>query len=314
METGIGVERTKAPLVDAEATDETDEIRVYYLPSRGVGPMPSVTTIEALREDPEKADALEGWRDRYDGQSKWARPWYEDQMAYKAARGTLVHFAILSALGDAAGDTYEHRVGDDDWGREEYEAEYTLKKWSLKAPSANSDDVPYTPRRNRYDGEHAWDRCLREMRWATAAFKEQVYDAGRVGDAEILGVEEYIVDPEYGYGGQYDLLYETADGTVVLSDIKTSSAIRFDHKLQGAAYKRAIESATELTIDETEVIRLHPDSETVEVGRSPEWDRSLDGLAHEFLGLADQARVAYQETLAQARERLVSESSVSTGE
>jgi len=50
------------------------------------------------------------------------------------------------------------------------------------------------------------------------------------------------------------------------------------------------------------------------VGRSPEWDRTLDGLSHEFHGLADQARVAYQETLAQARERLVSEPSASTGE
>ncbi len=331
---GKRVSRTKVPLLD-DLDHEDDrhsegdqQIRVYYSPDDDLMPKPSVTTIKDLRVDPEKADAIEGWEQRYDGKSAYARPWWKDQMEYKGHRGTLVHFAILSAVGeqlngdvDASGDTYYHEVGDDGWGREEYESEYALKKWSKKAPSANTDRISFQPRDNQYDGNHAWDTAVREMKWASAAFKARMIDGepnpslytqhhddspckGRLKDAEILGLEEFVYNTEYGYGGQYDLLYETADGCVVLSDLKTSSGVRFDHKLQGAAYKLAVESSMDVTVDETEVIRVYPDDEVVEVSRSSQWDRSLEGLEHQFLGLVDESGVAYQETLKAAAERL----------
>lgn len=268
--------------------------------------MPSVTTVKDLRVDPEKEDALEGWRNRYDGQSAWARPWHKDQMKYKGYRGTLIHFVVLDALADASGDTYFHEVGDNDWGYEEYYAEYCLKKWSKKAPSANTDEVPYIPRNNQYDGEHAWDKAVREMKWAAKAFKEQIIDTGHLDLNNVEAVEQFLFDTEFGYGGQFDLLYTDNNGDTVLSDIKTSSAVRFDHKLQGAAYKHAIESEGDVSVDRCEVIRLYPDDEVVEVSTSEEWDRSLRGLEHEFLGLCDQARVTFQATIAEATEELMS--------
>jgi len=330
------VSRTKATVHPTERHDglksEGDgppEIRVYFNRRSATPPMPSVSVIKNLRVDPEKAEALEGWRTHYDGQSGYARPWWKDQMAYKANRGTLIHFAILDALGDAASEDWYHTIGDSAWGREEYEAEYALKKWSLQAPSANTDEVPYTPRANKYDGEHAWDRAVREMRWATKAFKQRCLDGevsshyqrhdddspvtGRLGSGRVLAVEQFVFDTEYGYGGQFDLLYDTADGTTVLADIKTSSGVRFDHKLQSAAYKRAIESATDITVDETEIIRLYPDDEVVEVSRSPQWDRTLEGLQHEFLALSDEAQnVRYQQTLAQAADELTEDNTEDT--
>jgi len=109
-------------------------------------------------------------------------------------------------------------------------------------------------------------------------------------------------------GTTIDLLYEDPERGTVLSDLKTSSAIRFDHKLQSAAYKRAIESSSwgPDTIHECEVIRLHPDKETVELSRSPDWDRTLEGLAYQFLGLVDHCQmVVYSETLTQAHELLM---------
>jgi len=112
-----------------QVSHDGDEIRLYYLPNTDCPPMPSVSTIKRLREDPDKAEALEGWRERYDGQSAWGRPWWKDQRQYKAYRGTLIHFAILDAIADASGDTYFHTVGDTDWGYEEYYAEYCLKRW-----------------------------------------------------------------------------------------------------------------------------------------------------------------------------------------
>jgi hypothetical protein len=270
--------------------------------------MPSVTTIKGVRVDPEKEDSLEGWRTRFDGQSAYGRPWYKDQKVFKGYRGTLIHFAILNELGDASGDTYFHDVGESDYGKEEYWAEYCLKKWSRQAPSANSDEVPYVPRNNQYDGEHAWDKAMRGMRWATKAFKEQIIDTGHLRRENVIDVESFVFDTQYGYGGQFDLLYETDDGETILSDLKTSSAIRFGHKLQSAAYKRAVENERGITVDQTEVLRLHPDSETVEIERSDEWDRSLQGLQHEFLGLCDKAwGIEYSDVLERAKEELQSE-------
>jgi len=329
--TSLSVNRTQVPLRDdvgAEKERHSDgeqSIRVYYSPDDPNPPMPSVTTIKDLRPSPEKDETIAGWRQRYDGKSQYARPWWNDQMAYKGHRGTLVHFVILSALDtdehSASGDTYYHKIGDDDWGREEYESEYALKKWSKKAPSANTDEIAFQPRDNQYGGTHAWDKAAREMKWSTRAFKARMIDgvddpdiysrhdddaaiAGRIADCTILGLEDFVYNTEYGYGGQYDLLYETADGRVVLSDLKTSSGVRFDHKLQSAAYMLAVESATNYEIDETEIIRINPDYEEVEVSRSTQWDRSLEGLGHQFLGLADQARVSYQQTIEAAAEQL----------
>jgi len=308
-------------------TIDKDKIRVYYSPELGLGPVPSVSVIKGLREDPDKEAGLQGWRDRFDGQSSWGRPWWNDQREFKALRGTLVHFAILNALGDAAGETYYHEVGDSDWGLEEYYAAYCLNKWSKKAPSANTNDVPYTPRDNKYDGEHAWDKAMRGVKWATRTFKTGVIDGnkpdgvtvprdteldGRFDRDNVIEVEQFVYDNDYGYAGQYDLLYYYVDDDGnrrnVLSDVKTSSAVRFDHKLQSAAYKRAVESSEygPDEIHETEIIRLHPDKEVLELSRSPEWDRTLGGLAHEFLGLTDKAvNAVFAETLHSAHVELM---------
>jgi len=152
------------------------------------------------------------------------------------------------------------------------------------------------------------DKAMRGMRWATKAFKEQIIDTGHLRRENVIDVESFVFDTQYGYGGQFDLLYETDDGQTILSDLKTSSAIRFDHKLQSAAYKRAVESRKNIEIDQTEVIRLHPDSETVEIERSDEWDRSLRGLQHEFLALCDKCwNCEHSETLNRAKEVLSNE-------
>lgn len=305
-------------------TDDVDEIRVYYDPRGEMPPAPSVSVIKALREDSDKADMLEGWRQRYDGKSAWARPWYKDQKFYKGYRGTLVHFAILSALADkavethtdnhnpaldthldASGDTYYHTVGDDGWGYEEYYAEYCLKQWSTKAPSANTDEIR-SPQHNQYDGEHAWDRAVREMRWATQTFKTEFLDTGEIDPANVLAVEEFVCQPAHGYAGQFDLLYES-EGETILADLKTSSGVRFDHKLQSAAYVAAAEYCLDVDIDACEIIRLYPDDEEVEVSHSDDWDRTIDGLKHQFFGLCDEAQqVAYTDTLQQAQDKLAS--------
>jgi hypothetical protein len=60
----------------------------------------------------------------------------------------------------------------------------------------------------------------------------------------------------------------------------------------------------DIEVDETEVIRVYPDDEVVEVSRSPQWDRSLEGLEHEFLGLVDKSKSEYMKTIENAAEQL----------
>jgi len=66
----------------------------------------------------------------------------------------------------------------------------------------------------------------------------------------------------------------------------------------------AVESIHDITIDATEIIRIDPDAEAVAVERSSEWDRTLDGLGHQFLGLLDKSQSAYQATLDTAARQL----------
>lgn len=293
--------------------DEDEEVRFYYDPADpSIPPMPSVTSILQVRDDPEKDKNLQDWRDNCHGQKDWAQPWWKDQMTYKGLRGTLVHYAILSQLGDPDGDTYFHEVGDSQRGYEEYWAEYALKKWSKKAPSANAKDIPYSPTQNRYDGEHAWDAAMRDCSWAITRFKEE-WERRGLTDENIIAVEKHVRDTDYGYAGQLDLLYED-DGEVVCADLKTSSAIRLSAKLQLAAYAYAVggevgasssEEATTETdsdgiseVDRIEVWWAYPDDKAFAVEDQRDWDRSWRGLEHEWLSLVARAHeTAYVHTL-----------------
>lgn len=278
-----------------------DDVRVYYREAFDgtvvAPPMPSVSEIKSIRVDPDKEASLSGWRDAFDGQDPWSRPWWKDQMMFKAHRGTLVHFHLLSLIGDTASDTYFHDIGPSAYGYEEYHSEYCLRKWSKQAPSASEDTIP-TPPNNKYDGEHAWDKTVRDVSWALNKF-ETWWDTRNT----VLETETYGYSQEHGFGGQYDLLYKRADGTTVLCDLKTSSDIRFDHKLQLAAYGLLCD----YDIDQYLVLRIDPSNQAVTTSANEHipvtgndasaptdvWDRTANGLQHQFLGLADEWRVQY---------------------
>jgi hypothetical protein len=246
-------------------------------------PVPSVTTVKSIRRDPDKDDAIDGWMDSYDGTDKWSCPHWADQKEYKANRGTLGHYAILSKLGDL------------ERSQEEDDAEYALKHWDEERPTIKhrggtyeGDPIPaemLAPNEADHayhDGEDAWERCMRDINWVIREFNEVMQDKGITED-DVLDVEKYVIDEEFGYAGQFDLLYED-DGDIVLSDLKLSSGIRIGYRLQLAAYANALDEH----VDRLEVIRLYPDKQEVEIEDSRDWDRSVRGLCYEFLGLADR--------------------------
>jgi len=90
--------------------------------------------------------------------------------------------------------------------------------------------------------------------------------------------EMFVVPPNHehdGYGGQVDLIYrDPATGGVVVADLKTSSAVRDEHKYQAAAYAKAVEKTGMYEgVDRAEIIRIHPDSEETEVYEFSDFDQ-----------------------------------------
>lgn len=102
----------------------------------------------------------------------------------------------------------------------------------------------------------------------------------QISNTNIRSMERYI-PTDYGYSGQYDLLYDKPDGTTCLLDFKTSSQMSYGYKLQLAAYAEAIDVA----VDELIVCRLNPDGLDVEVSCLSEWNETYDGLVAEFMEL-----------------------------
>lgn len=267
-------------VVDADDLDrrqitfaDGEDGRVYVHPSFDL-PLPSVTTIIDERENAEKDDSIAGWQDYFDGSTQRQSPHHADQLAYKAARGTLGHYAILSKLDDSLERTAE-----------EDDAEHLLKNWATERPTVADDDIDCTAPfgdPGAYEGEQAWSKCMRDINWTLKRFEEVANEHG-INPDSVLTTEQYVFDTEYNYAGQFDLCYEDENGETVLADLKLSSGTRIDYKVQLAAY----DSAFDRDIDRYQILRFHPDKQVVDIQDDGDWDRTVEGLRHEFLALAD---------------------------
>lgn len=235
-------------------------------------PYPPVTDVLSLLE--EDTTGLEIWRDRNDGDGDAAH--HSHLLWYARHRGTLAHYEALNPLTD-----------EDLWGYEESDSmqqiltgpsEEAKEEFFENGASTDMDDIVYSVmtnhekrypyRRTQYDADTLLSSILQDdIEWFYDRFQELRFCLG-ITQENILHVEKYVVNEVHGYGGQADLLYEDPQGDIVLADLKTSSSLRHKHRLQGLAYKRAVELADYIDIDHidrTEVIRATPDKEEVRV-------------------------------------------------
>lgn len=248
---------------ERQLDEDDDEVRLYYTPDLSIV-APSTTTITERRVDEERDDAIDGWKQRYDGSSSYCKPHWKRQLKFKGWRGTLVHYVCLSTLGDTSdgNESYYTSVGDSDRGKEEYEAERGLKQM------------------DEYDGADPWQKACRDMYWAKEQF-EELCEKRSIDEDSVVAIEDYFLDETFQYGGQADLIYCDQDGDIVMADIKTGSGVRMDNKLQVAAYAWAVP----YDVDRAEIWRLYPDDKETEIQSSDEWDRSLVSLYEQFLGV-----------------------------
>lgn len=274
--------------------------------------LPSVTTI--LKSRDEDTSNLDDWKEKYNG--KGDIPYWRHLFWYSRHRGTLGHFMCLSQLdpslgwsGDEAQSVYELKYqteedvefADEDENTEATPEDvlYSVQKYHGVVESwGDFYDAHGRDNDEEYYREKLVEHKDRDVEHLTQVFN-YIVDALDVED--IISVEQYLFETEYGYAGQVDLAwYDHQTDEVVVSDLKTSSGCYAKHKLQGAAYGKAIELEDSIeydTVDRLEVWRIHPDSGQWAVHshddeRSPlhtddYWRKDFDTLWNEFRELAE---------------------------
>lgn len=170
---------------------------------------------------------------------------WRDILQYKSNRGTMIHYNLLSEFADE-----EMHSADEENSTEELKLE----------------------------GD--WERYQHDLSYAEDAWVEIKEQRGITED-RVLDVECFVTNVGVGYAGQFDLLYVDSDGNLTLSDLKTGKGIYDKYKLQLVAY----ENALELPVDQLEIVRIHPDSETWEVSHDSDWTDSRRELWAEFMEL-----------------------------
>jgi len=254
--------------VDSDPADDeaTDEYRVYVDTDSGDCYF-SVTTVKEFRDDPEKDDAIAGWKQKYDGTD--GREYWQDILDYKSWRGTLAHYAVLNNLAD------RELRGDEE-----------------------NDALDAIDEAGEFRGEDTHDRIFKQVNTVVNEF-ERIADRRGITPASTIDVERYVVDDEHNYAGQYDLLYRAPDGQTVLADLKTSTLkphpspseyayrTRFpEFGLQLSAYANAVPRS----VDRCEVIWIDPRRDTTAVLAEPDWPQPRSAYFREFADLAERAQ------------------------
>lgn len=267
--------------------------RVYW--DRGIEPLspyPSVTTITGSRDDPQKDRALKGWRLKYSGEGD--KPYWKHIQKYSQWRGTLLHWYFLSTLDSSLPATHEEReaisniedrqknydfINSIAQNHDDYTTENFPSKvmWLDQANNAAKDD-PLTLT-DIFEDDYDW-------------FMETAPSMLDIDVSDVIAVEAKVVNHDYKFGGQFDLLYDD-NGTTTLMDVKTGKSVYWGAKRQLEAYARTIEDSDRFpveTVDEYIVLRANPDRETREVSRLSEWDESRDALWADFCLLNERVQ------------------------
>jgi len=255
-----------AALSRSQIEVDGDEYRMY---TDGDDRWPSVTTILDARPTPEKDKSLRGWRNWLKGQPD--RPNPDEVMAYKGWRGTLAHYKCLADLAsyDLAGD-------------EELQAYEGLKGWE-------------------YNHDDALRQASEEVEWSVSEFRDMLDDLGvaewddndELVHDRVRAVEQYVVDHDIGFAGQYDLAYELPDGDTVLADIKTSKADSVSglinkkfprYALQLSAYAHAVD----FEVDHCHILWVAPDTRQSAIIPDREWPSARRVYLDEFSSIAEE--------------------------
>lgn len=217
-----------------------------------------VLSVTTILDEMEKPEELTAWQDRNDGEGDNAD--HEHLLWYKANRGTLLHYEVLSMFEDAHEEAELYSEDESSSEDELFDSHSPNKVYSILK------DKDILEKQANFDPE---DISLEEIYQEDKKIFKQIFNtialANNINKDTVEEIERmFIAEPEegVGYGGQIDMIYKEGDKTVV-ADLKTSSGVREKHLLQGAAYAKAV-GEDNIAV---EVIRIHPDSGDWDVKR-----------------------------------------------
>jgi len=264
---------------------------------------PSVTTILKLRD--QDTSGLDNWRSQNDGVG--TNPKWQHLFWYKRHRGTLCHWHALSTIDplleygdDERQSRFElyHQNEDEVADDSPREVLYSVLKDRGTIENYADFYALYEPYHNStYYREAIWSLIDEDIEYFVTEF-ESIWDA--LGGPDTVAVERYLLDHEYGFGGQADLVIKHTNGDVAICDLKTSSSNRDKNKIQAAAYAKAVENDDSIpvdAVDRTEVWRIHPDSGSFTLHSNERygplysdsyWNESIEESWNTFADLCEQ--------------------------
>lgn len=304
------------------------DVRLY---SRGNIDLPSVTTILKTRDD-DKSN-LHDWQDRNDGEGDNA--YHEYLFWYSRHLGTLGHWYALSQLDGSLDWTNDE--GASLWALQHIDAINSDRDIQARDPlthepmvvdgsnhteihDASSKDVLYSIIKSQhsveswgefydtyppYKNHSFYNDALLDVTEDNIEFfvdgQQRLWSKLNIDDENVVTVEQYLFNEDVGYAGQVDLVYRDDRGMVVVADLKSSSGCYDKHQIQGAAYAKAVEQASNGPdhVDRLEVHRAHPRSGQVAahthrdapgkkaVHTTKYWNDSYDSLWQDFKTLAE---------------------------
>lgn len=118
---------------------------------------------------------------------------------------------------------------------------------------------------------------------------------------EIVYIEQYVVNDEVGYAGQFDLLYVSHNNELVLTDLKTSAQIHYGYRTQLSAYYNALpRTEIEMEVEEKydievtdwfmQVVRHNNEQTRSEVETNKSWSKGHEYHYTQFKQAAQKIR------------------------
>lgn len=245
---------------------------------------PSTTTVKELLGSIEKDLRIDKWR----GQQIDA----DESLQFYQARGEIAHEYTYKFICDQIDKLDEYEMDLDLPNEKLSNITYTpvFKEHNqiyINGQNVSIDTVEDLIELGLIDTTDVPDELDPETRYGYLSGIIAGYKMGRriVDDIkEVVYIEQYIVNDEVGYAGQFDLLYVSNNDNLVLTDLKTSSQIHYGYRTQISAYFNGI-PRQEIEADVKEkydidvngwflqIVRHNPEQGVTEIETNKSWSK-----------------------------------------
>lgn len=262
---------------------------------------PSTTTVKELLGSLEKKHRINSWK------SKQIDP--EESLKFYQARGEIAHEYTYHYICRKLDDMEKYEMDLDIPAEQLQEITYTPvfrdhHSVYLDGENINIDSIEDLVNLDLIDEEYLPDDIDEEVEYGyISGVLSGIKMAQRLlaDIKDIVHIEQYVVNDEVGYAGQFDLLYLSNNDNLVLTDLKTSGQIHYGYRTQLSAYYNAIprdiitkevEEEHDIEVDEwyLQVVRHNNEQNMSEVETNKSWAKGHEYHYKQFKEAAESIR------------------------